>query len=284
MFDRGESAGAQICTDWSDGVSWMAHPEEGGQRVSHAIRTADGVWLLDPLDAPDIDRVLADFGAVAGVAVLSCWHSRDADVFADRYDVPVSVPDWMGRVEQRIDAPLERYSGSFPDSSIRAIPNRPFSIWDEMVLSRGQRNPHRSRFAGDDRFVPSRCGTTRLAAVTSDQAAAPIERPRAGTRPRWARDGDHGEQERCPSGSAQVASETGSTSARRKRSCDPPEYHQNGRLNAVRLRPVTCRRLSPTGVKIRSRCVDVDSGKRFVLTKAVRRIQAGYSTVNCRWN
>jgi len=41
----------------------------------------------------------------------------------------------MGRVEQRIDAPLERYSGSFPDSSIRAIPNRPFSIWDEMVLS-----------------------------------------------------------------------------------------------------------------------------------------------------
>ncbi|PGF16592.1 hypothetical protein CP556_10990 [Natrinema sp. CBA1119] len=135
MFDRGESAGAQICTDWSDGVSWMAHPEEGGQRVSHAIRTADGVWLLDPLDAPDIDRVLADFGAVAGVAVLSCWHSRDADVFADRYDVPVSVPDWMGRVEQRIDAPLERYSGSFPDSSIRAIPSRPFSVWDEVILS-----------------------------------------------------------------------------------------------------------------------------------------------------
>jgi len=177
----------------------------------------------------------------------SCWHSRDADVFADRYDVPVSVPDWMGRVEQRIDAPLERYSGSFPDSSIRAIPNRPFSIWDEMVLSHE---------ASGTLIVPDSLGTIDSFPVGAERLG--LQLLRRLRPPRQLNDLEpervlvgHGtgiteEQERCPSGSAQVASETGSTSARRKRSCDPPEYHQNGRLNAVRLRPVTCRRLSPT--------------------------------------
>ncbi len=47
-FERGDSDGAQITADWDGGFSWMAHPEEDGQRGSHAVETEAGTWLVDP--------------------------------------------------------------------------------------------------------------------------------------------------------------------------------------------------------------------------------------------
>lgn len=94
--------------EWSDGVSWLV-ADETGRRASHAVAGEDGVWLFDPIDAPGVDDLLAGVGTVAGVAVLSNYHARDAGAFAERYGVPVSVPSWMNRVTERVDAAVSRY-------------------------------------------------------------------------------------------------------------------------------------------------------------------------------
>jgi len=75
MYERGATDGAQVAAEWADGVSWIAHPDETSQRASHALRTGAGVWLLDPLDAPGVDALIASLGEVAGVAALSAYHA-----------------------------------------------------------------------------------------------------------------------------------------------------------------------------------------------------------------
>ncbi|MEY7849849.1 hypothetical protein AB7C87_11705 [Natrarchaeobius sp. A-rgal3] len=119
---------------WDDGVGWLAHPDEFGRRASHAVRGEDGIWLLDPLRGVGVETLVADLeGDVAGVVVCSCWHARDADWFAREYDVPVFVPEWMDRVEERTDAPVRRYRGAF-DPSVRVIRCEPIPMWDEAIL------------------------------------------------------------------------------------------------------------------------------------------------------
>lgn len=136
IFDRSESEGARVVGEFDNALSWIAHPREGGKRASHAIRTDEGVWLLDPLDAPDIEERIDDLGEVVGVAVLSCYHARDAGTFARRHDVAVHIPEWMGRIEERVDAPVERYSlapGGL-DAGFRTLSCRPFPGWQEVFL------------------------------------------------------------------------------------------------------------------------------------------------------
>ncbi|WP_330632360.1 hypothetical protein [Halocatena halophila] len=117
MYHRTSSDGFREIDRWDDGVGWIAHQEETGARASHAVRGEDGgVWLLDPLDAPDVDALIDRLGSVTGVVVLSNYHARDADVFANRYDVPVWVPAWMNRVVPRLDAPIERFDDTFGDA------------------------------------------------------------------------------------------------------------------------------------------------------------------------
>jgi hypothetical protein len=131
MFERGESSGARVAAEWDGGVTWIAHPDEEGQRASHAIRTDDGVWLFDPLDAPNVDDLISPLGEVAGITVLLNFHARDAGALARRYDVPVYIPEWMGRVEERVDAPVERYILS-PNDEFQIFPCRPFPGWEEV--------------------------------------------------------------------------------------------------------------------------------------------------------
>ncbi|MEF8812756.1 MAG: hypothetical protein V5A55_02945 [Halovenus sp.] len=132
IFERSDSDGARITADWDGGVSWIAHPDEDGQRGSHAIGTGEGTWLIDPLDAPNVEERIASLGEVTGVAVLSCYHARDAGRIARRHDVAVHIPAWMDRVEARLDAPVERYAFS-PAPSVRVLPSRPFPGWQEAV-------------------------------------------------------------------------------------------------------------------------------------------------------
>ena len=136
MYERGDSTGAAVTLEWADGVSWMAHPDEASERGSHAIRTEKGVWLLDPLGAPNVAELLDSLGEVAGVAVLSAYHARDAGTLARRYDVPVSIPTWMDRVAERIDAPVERYTlaPGGPEAGFETLPCRPFPGWQEVFL------------------------------------------------------------------------------------------------------------------------------------------------------
>lgn len=98
--------GYETIDRWEDGVGWMAHPEEIMRRASHALATDEGVWLVDPLDAPDVDDLIAEYGDVAGIVVLSNYHERDAAAFARRYDIAVTVPEPMAGLVT-FDAPVE---------------------------------------------------------------------------------------------------------------------------------------------------------------------------------
>lgn len=138
MYDRDAPRDVQVVGEFGDIVSWIAVPDEEGERASHAIATEEGVWVVDPLDAPGVDDLLGSLGEVVGVTVLTCWHARDAGAVADRHDVAVHVPEWMARVEDRIDAPIERYALT-PDegadtAEFHTIPCRPFPGWQEVFL------------------------------------------------------------------------------------------------------------------------------------------------------
>jgi hypothetical protein len=86
------------------GVGWIPHPEETMERASHALATTDRVWFVDPIDAAGVDDLVAGCGEVGGVVVLSNHHARDADVFAERHDVPVTLPDPMTGVVKALSA------------------------------------------------------------------------------------------------------------------------------------------------------------------------------------
>lgn len=110
---------------WSYGVGWIAHPEEEGRRTSHAVTNEDGseIWLIDPIDSPGIDDLVGEQGpgTVEGVAVLSENHVRDAESFAEQYDVPVTVPAPLEGAAARIDAAVERVDDSFAGFELRTL-------------------------------------------------------------------------------------------------------------------------------------------------------------------
>jgi len=120
---------------WEGGVGWIAHPEEGMQRASHAI-TGDGddVWVLDPVDTPGLDDFLADLGEVAGVVVTLDRHRRDAADVARRNDAAVHLPSWMSGVETKLDAHVERLGEHLGETGfeVRRVIDNPF--WQEAVL------------------------------------------------------------------------------------------------------------------------------------------------------
>lgn len=121
-----------VVDEFDGGVGWQVHPEETLARTSHAVTTDEGVWLLDPLDAPGLDDLLAEHGDVAGVLVCSSWHARDAGTLAQRHGVPVSVPSWLERVAERVDAPVERRLHAPGDYRFRA--STPLPSWQEAML------------------------------------------------------------------------------------------------------------------------------------------------------
>ncbi|WP_277553525.1 hypothetical protein [Halobaculum limi] len=133
VYERARAGDLHVVDRWEDGVGWLAHPTEQGARASHAVRGDDGVWLIDPLDAPGLDDLLDSYGPVAGVAVLSSYHARDAGVLADRHDVAVHVPRWMDRVDERVAAPVERFDGSFGASGFHVQRFEPLGLWREAI-------------------------------------------------------------------------------------------------------------------------------------------------------
>jgi hypothetical protein len=123
---------------WENGVGWIAHPDERMQRASTALVDGDDVWVIDPVDAPGLDDLLAEFGDVAGVVVGLDRHFRDADTVASRHDVAVHAPSWMSGVREEVNAPIERFDSYLADTDIRAIRVRDSSVppWQEVALYR----------------------------------------------------------------------------------------------------------------------------------------------------
>lgn len=129
----------RVVDEFPGGVGWQV-AEEAAERTSHALATGEGVWLLDPIDAPGVGDLLADrFGSadgapeVAGVAVLSNYHARDAGVFARRHGVPVHVPAWVDRVPARVDAPVREFAGELGATGLRARKLAPLPGWRAAV-------------------------------------------------------------------------------------------------------------------------------------------------------
>lgn len=135
-FDRAPATDPEFVEEYERGVGWLAHPEETGRRASHAVAGDDGVWVLDPLDAPGVDDRVADLGDVAGVAVLSDYHVRDAAAVAERHDVPVTVPAWLDRAAALVDGPVERATDELGDSGLRLRQCAPVPAWNEAVAYR----------------------------------------------------------------------------------------------------------------------------------------------------
>jgi hypothetical protein len=61
---------------------------EALQRTSHALRVDGGVWLIDPVDEPDVEGRIRALGEPAGVLQLLDRHSRGGAAWAARLGVP----------------------------------------------------------------------------------------------------------------------------------------------------------------------------------------------------
>lgn len=122
--------------DADDGVGWIAYPDEGMQRASHALATDAGTLLVDPVDADGVEELYADRGEVGGVAILLDRHVRDAEVFADRHDVPVYAPSWMN-VDKKLDGSADPIEEFLADTDYDCI-DLDVSVWDEAILTDGE--------------------------------------------------------------------------------------------------------------------------------------------------
>lgn len=128
---------------WDGGVGWIAHPDERMRRASHALSVEGEVWLVDPVDAADVESVYADLGEVVGVVVALDRHERDAAAFARRHDVPVYVPRWMkGAAPDGV--PVEYFDDYLPGTGYRAVPVVDQPVWKEVALYDGPDAPEPS--------------------------------------------------------------------------------------------------------------------------------------------
>jgi hypothetical protein len=96
------------------GLTWVvAEPME---RAFHALVEDGRVWLVDPLDGPEIEDAAA-LGEPAGVLQLLDRHNRDCAEIAAQLGVPhLKVPDLV------------------PDSPFEAIPVVRIPGWQETAL------------------------------------------------------------------------------------------------------------------------------------------------------
>ena len=103
---------AEFVDEWESGFGWIGRPEENMERTSHAF-VDDGLYLVDPVDAENLDEKIEEFGEVKGVIILFERHERDSEKLAERYDCPIFVPEWF---ERELDAEVEKISGKVPST------------------------------------------------------------------------------------------------------------------------------------------------------------------------
>lgn len=166
---------------WRGGIGWIAYPEEPMQRASHALAVDGDVWVIDPVDIPDLDDLLAEFGEIRGVVVLLDRHKREAGIVADRHDVPVYLPEGMTGVGRGLRVPVERFGDRLPGTDYRTIEVFDNRFWREFAL-------HDERTG--TLVVPEALGTTpffrideRVLGVHPVLRAWPPRKPLGGLRP-----------------------------------------------------------------------------------------------------
>jgi hypothetical protein len=161
MYDRSRPTDP-IVDRWDETAEWIAHPDETGRRASHLLVGSDGVWLFDPLDIPGLDELVADYGELAGVAICSNYHARDADAIASRHDVPIYMPTWLTRLEGRFSSAVERCESTLGSSGFELFQYSPLPGYDEAVAYR-QRD--------GTLYVPDALGTAPFYTVDDERLA-----------------------------------------------------------------------------------------------------------------
>lgn len=79
----------RFCDEFDGGFGWIV--EEFMQRCSHALVAGERVWLVDPLDAPEVEERIRGAGRPAGVLQLLDRHKRDCVALANKLGVPHHV-------------------------------------------------------------------------------------------------------------------------------------------------------------------------------------------------
>lgn len=118
---------------WDGGMSWTIEGDRM-HRTSHALVDGSDVWLVDPVDAPDLDEELAELGDVKGVVVLLDRHKRDSAAVATRHDVPVYLPAPLSVVADDLRCKTEVFAGAIPGTGYRTITLTNNSLWREVAL------------------------------------------------------------------------------------------------------------------------------------------------------
>jgi hypothetical protein len=77
----------RLVDEFDGGLGWIC--DEPIARASHALRAADGVWLVDPVEPSNtVLQALERLGEVRGVIQLLDRHNRDCAALGRRYGVP----------------------------------------------------------------------------------------------------------------------------------------------------------------------------------------------------
>jgi hypothetical protein len=125
-----------IVVDWTTayGCSWTPAGDGAMELHSHALRDADSVWLIDPIDGEGLDDALATLGgSVEHVVVLLDRHQRDAAAIAARHDATLHVV--AGPIRQPVPAHAQRFDDAIPDSPFTVMPVRDSGkLWQERAL------------------------------------------------------------------------------------------------------------------------------------------------------
>ncbi|WP_332899067.1 hypothetical protein [Haladaptatus sp. CMSO5] len=134
MKASGTAGEPELIDEWDGGFGWIAHPEEGMQRASHALVSAGRVWLVDPVDFEGLDDHIAEYGPVGGVVLLLDRHKRDAAAIARRHDVSVYLPRWMAGISDDLDAPTTLFEGALADTEYTLLKVYDNPFWNEGAL------------------------------------------------------------------------------------------------------------------------------------------------------
>jgi hypothetical protein len=109
--------------DQCDALAWTTDATSKVIRTSTAVSVDGGCLLIDPVDDPGLDELVAPLGSVVGVCTLLDRHRRDAKSVAARHGCPVLVPSTLAGSGEPLDIP------GIQERAILAAPG-----WNESAL------------------------------------------------------------------------------------------------------------------------------------------------------
>jgi hypothetical protein len=105
----------QLVDEWEGGFGWSE--DELMRRTSHALLVDGRVWLIDPVDASELEERVRALGEPGGVLQLLDRHERGCTTWAERLGVP-----------------HHRAWESIGDAPFELLPVRARRWWQEVAL------------------------------------------------------------------------------------------------------------------------------------------------------